>query len=287
MNEDSKIRCSDSLLRQCQLGELEIFDVFLTICKKCNLQYFVYGGTLLGAVRHGGFIPWDDDIDVAMPLADYRRFLKVAPTLLPEDLILTPGKEYGGLEAFAKLRNRHSFFCEKTTIVSEPCGLFVDIFPYERVPRLPFPLSLFLAKWCSLSWLSARAHRVLVHRHAVGLIVSAAKSLVWMSICISLKYLHRVMAKFLPSVWRSSPEVPLFQPHIGFTNEILFPLSTVVFEGRECNAPHDVDAYLTQYYGDWRTLPPPEKRQWHASIICPTQAPDVPWALNAGIQHAD
>ena len=268
----------ETLLRQCQLAELFLFDNFLAICKRHNLNYFIYGGTLLGAVRHKGFIPWDDDIDVAMPLRDYREFLKIANEELPENLFVTPNREYGGIESFAKLRDRSSFFCEKATIVAQPCGMYIDIFPYEKVPRLPLALSAFLAKWCYVSWLSAKEHRVFVHRHFIGIFISAIKAMVWTAISVSLKYFHRLLALIGPAVWRCSPDVPLYAPHIGFPDKVIFPLRTVTFEGRECFAPNDVDAYLTQYYGDWRKLPPPEKRQWHASIICPTQAPDAPWA---------
>ena len=217
-----------------------------------------------------------------MPLKDYRRFLRVAPLELPEDLLLTPCHEYGDLEPFAKLRDCSSFFCEKATIVRQPCGFYIDIFPYEKVPRLPKRFAWFLAKWCHLSWLSAKEHRVCVHRRVLGIFWSGIKALVWTSICWTLKCVHWILACVLPSVWRCSPDVPLYAPHVGFPDEEIFPLRTVEFEGRQCLAPNDVDAYLTQYYGDWRTLPPPEKRQWHASIICPTQAPDAPWAMPYG-----
>lgn len=268
----------ETLLRKCQLAELYLFDVFLEICKKYNLQYFVYGGTLLGAARHGGFIPWDDDIDVAMPLKDYRRFLKLAPWILPENLILVPGKEYEGEETFAKLRDRGSFFCEVGTFVGRPCGCFIDIFPYEKVPRLPIGASWFFAKWCNLSWSSEKAHRTMFHQTVLSVFDSAIKAFLWAVIFNVLKYGHRICAHLLPSVWRCSPGVPLYRPHIGFADDILFPLKQIVFEGRTCNCPRNVDAFLTQYYGDWRTLPPPEKRKWHASIVCPTRAPDAPWA---------
>lgn len=268
----------DSLLRQCQLTELYLFDVFLDICRKYDLKYFIYGGTLLGAARHNGFIPWDDDIDVAMPLCDYRKFLKIAPYELPENLLLTPGREYGGMESFAKIRDRSSFMCEKYTNVEQPCGMFIDIFPYEKIPKLPKKIGWPLAYWCYMSWVSARIHRTIAHRSIAGVFISGIKASIWMLICQVLCFVHRFLRLMMPCVWRCSPYVPLYQYHQGFSESDIFPLRKISFEGRECFAPNDVDAYLTQYYGDWRKLPPPEKRQWHASIICPTQAPDAPWA---------
>ena len=73
-------------LRKLQLVELDILKEFLRICKKHHLRYYALGGTLLGAVRHEGFIPWDDDIDVGMPRPDFRRFEKIAEKELPEYL---------------------------------------------------------------------------------------------------------------------------------------------------------------------------------------------------------
>lgn len=269
---------ADSLLRQCQKRELELFDAFRTICEKHNLQYFLYGGTLLGAVRHGGFIPWDDDIDVAMPKKDYLKFLKIAPDELPETMLVTPNKAFPSVHAFAKLRDRNSFFCEKDTNVRLPAGIYIDIFPYEKIPKLNPRIGRPLAYWCYMAWISSLEHRRLVHFNAFGLFVSGIKVLVWCMICNSLRVTHRILACVCKTLWRCSPEVPLYQYHQGFDDKVMFPLSRVMFEGRECFAPHDVDAYLTQYYGNWRELPPEDKREWHASIICPTQAPDAPWA---------
>ena len=69
----------DSRLRKLQMAELEILKEFVRLCEAHGLQYYLVGGTLLGAVRHKGFIPWDDDIDVAMPRGDYDRFSQIAP----------------------------------------------------------------------------------------------------------------------------------------------------------------------------------------------------------------
>ena len=75
-------------LRKVQLMELDIFKEIVRICEENDLTYYISGGTYLGAVRHKGFIPWDDDMDVAMPRKDYRKFLEIAQKNLPKDLYL-------------------------------------------------------------------------------------------------------------------------------------------------------------------------------------------------------
>ncbi len=79
---------SETVLEEIQEYELDAFHYFVKICEENNLEYYAIGGTLLGAVRHQGFIPWDDDIDVAMPRPSYDKFLEIAPSLLPKHLVM-------------------------------------------------------------------------------------------------------------------------------------------------------------------------------------------------------
>jgi len=78
----------DTPLRSCQLVMLRLLKIFDAICNEAGLQYWLDGGTLLGAMRHSGFIPWDDDVDVKMPIDDYHRFLALASDVLPYDIFL-------------------------------------------------------------------------------------------------------------------------------------------------------------------------------------------------------
>ena len=99
-------------LRRCQLKQLTILEEIDRICRKHNITYWLDGGTLLGAVRHGGFIPWDDDIDIAMPLDDARRFAQIAPGELREGLTLQSPETEPTREPIMKVRDNNSFYVE-------------------------------------------------------------------------------------------------------------------------------------------------------------------------------
>lgn len=269
----------ETLLRQCQLAELYILDVFVEICEKYDLKYFLDAGTLLGAARHGGFIPWDDDIDVGMPRKDYDRFLKLATKALPPNLLVTPSDEYEGIGSFAKIYDRSSFFCERESSAQEPCGIFIDIFPYEEIPKLPDCIGRPLIRLCNMAFINVRVHRRLHHRTILGIFLSGIKALVWNLIYLATRATFSLLKLFCHRVWRYTPGASFWTYHAGFEKRDLFPFGKVEFEGKAYSSPRNIDVHLTHFYGDWRTPPPPEKRVWHhASVISLTQAPDAPWA---------
>ena len=127
-------------LRKCQLKELDILEVVDGICKKYGIEYWLDGGTLLGAVRHKGFIPWDDDIDIAMTLDGLHQFCKVAPAELPQHLFLqTPETDPKLKEPIVKIRDLNSLYIESsdTFNVDYEKGIFIDIFPFVGGPIGP------------------------------------------------------------------------------------------------------------------------------------------------------
>lgn len=101
----------DTLLDKIHRTEMDIMREIDRICRKHNLTYFLSCGTLLGAVRHKGFIPWDEDMDIMMPREDYEQFLKVAPDELPPQLMLDSYPQNPRyFNPFAKVRNRNTLF---------------------------------------------------------------------------------------------------------------------------------------------------------------------------------
>ena len=123
------------ILRRLQLTQLDIAKEIKRVCEKNDIKYWLESGTLLGAVRHKGFIPWDDDLDIAMRRDDYERFKKIAPRDLSSEYFFQSWEtdENFGLP-FAKVRKRKTIYKEiKAKNSKANNGIFVDIFPYDIV----------------------------------------------------------------------------------------------------------------------------------------------------------
>ena len=125
-----------SMLRRQQLRMLDILLYVDKVCKEHNIRYWLSSGTLLGAVRHGGFIPWDDDLDIEMLREDYEKFLKVFPE--NKDFALqTIQNDPNYFLGFAKVRDLHSQISEfDMDKYYKYRGLFIDVFSLERIPRI-------------------------------------------------------------------------------------------------------------------------------------------------------
>lgn len=112
--------------------ELNILKEVKRICEKHNIKYFAEGGTLLGAARHGGFIPWDDDIDVAMLRDDYNKFIEIAQSELPEHLFIQNSKTDIRPNLFTKIRDSRTTWIPKgNDLKLKNYGIFIDIFPLD------------------------------------------------------------------------------------------------------------------------------------------------------------
>ena len=123
-------------LKKIQELETDALKIIIDICEKLEIEYFLIGGTALGAIRHNGFIPWDDDIDISMTRDNYIRFLKEAPKYLPKGYFLqTPYNEKNNPYYYSKLRIDGTSFIEYCNHkIKMHHGVYVDIFPYDEVP---------------------------------------------------------------------------------------------------------------------------------------------------------
>ena len=265
----------ETTLRQCQLVQLHLLHVFDRLCKENGLQYLLEGGTLLGAMRHNGFIPWDDDLDVGMPRKDYEKFLKIAPAMLPADILLhKPEMTPRTAIPFAKLRDMYSFYAEVRPDVatSDPHGIYVDIFPYDDMPKLGRKLEDLVSRACSCSWMRMK---YFYNKCGTGVLSS-----VFFAFIGGFFHLVHKLVRF--GVWMlncifSSENYYLCLEYIDvfpYPRRQMFPAKTHVFEDDEFPIPGDADAILTSQYGDWREVPSPENRPRHARIIDPFHSAD-------------
>lgn len=250
-------------LREMQLAELDILREVSKVCERHRIPFWLDSGTLLGAVRHGGFIPWDDDIDICMPLEEVTRFVKAAQAELPPHLFVqTPTTDPQLRLPICKVRNLNSLIVEGDDDFSKNYakGLYIDIFPMHDWPSFPYKLSKRLARgYC-------RANAILQTQHTYSL-RSAAE----------LFYFGAKRALFR-AVWTAGSIFAGKGKYYSNTldnsgngnrhlRSSVFPLSSVTFEGERFPAPHDTDAYLRDLFGEYMTLPPEDRRQGHATFF--------------------
>ena len=250
-------------LRKVQLVQLEILKEFKRVCEALNLKYMLDAGTLLGAVRHGGFIPWDDDLDVGMLRADYEKFLAEAPALLDKKYFLQTWRTDPGYgNPFAKLRMNDTIFIEKNTkTLSMHKGIFIDIFPFDFFK--PGLVGKFAhLKQCWYIFLFVMKHNCMNRRfenkwaHAFYRFVYYCSGYQFVPREELFKRYERFFTRYknCNTGWVRPTYFHTFPSSMW---ESLTPLR---FEDDEFLCPTDYDAYLTEAYGDYMTLPPVEKR---------------------------
>ncbi|VEB38919.1 LicD family protein [Legionella cherrii] len=252
----------DGRLRQAQLKMLTMLEVVDSICRKHGLDYWLDAGTLLGAVRHQGFIPWDDDVDIAMPRSSYEQFLRVAPSEIPNWMWLQtihsdPG--YFNMATPLKIRDRASRFIEKHEKGNEPYvqGIFIDVFVYDRMPVDPKQRKRykFYAKKLS-RLLCTKYSKVKIGHYPTFYKLIASffpKPLLEWGL---QKIIHQANASHSPYIGRGYNCVGKNL----IKNEEIYPLQRVSFETKEFNIPRNAEAFLIQQYGDYLQLPPEEQR---------------------------
>ncbi len=265
MNDKENLRLfNQSNLRECQLKQLAILKEIDKVCCRLNIKYWLDGGTLLGAVRHGGFIPWDDDIDIAMDVKDVDKFVREAQQYLPENLFVqTPQTDPYSKEPMVKIRDLNSLYIEKGDHFESDYvkGVFVDIFPFCNHPDMPKSWIKKLSKGIT------KSNSILHHLHYYSL--RAFAEFFWFG---AKKYLYQFIWNVLSLCFKSTryADIPSMNGYgITHDRDTVFPLSSVKFEDAEFPAPHDPDQYLRNIYHDYMQIPPVEKRHFHSLLILP------------------
>lgn len=247
-----------SQLRALQLRMLDILLEIDRICKKHQIRYWLSSGTLIGAMRHGGFIPWDDDLDIEMMREDYVKLMKVLPEELPDWLALqNSDTDPHYFFFYAKIRDRRSKMLENTNYdrIWKEQGIYIDIFPMERHP-------------IGLHKLTEKTvgHMYKIWRTSTD----DAKSIKQVRRIFDFndKFLFpclRFICRLLPNkVVTSGMGIPYHNPRY---EEEIFPLTTHEFEGHELPVPGNADAHLRHIYGDYMQLPDLNKLAPHMAKL--------------------
>ncbi len=244
--------------------EVEILRSFIHACDALGLRYYVIGGTLLGAVRHQGFIPWDDDIDVGMPRKDYDIFARNGQKLLPENLFIQShhtDKCY--VNNYLKIRDSSTTFIEESTKdLPINHGIFLDVFPLDNFePNLKTE-----KKFSFRNRLYAERLREELYREHIPFrskIFEAVLKMRYPTTTEVVEKREELFRNYCPDgsywanhcgAWGSKEIIPMDWYGDGV------PLS---FEGMQVMAPQEYDKWLTQVYGDYMQLPPAAQRISH------------------------
>lgn len=262
-------------MNELQQKQLDILKEFIRICEKHNLTYFLVGGSCLGAARHQGFIPWDDDIDVGMPREDFNKYVELQ-------------KEYEGTKYFiqtwktdphyiynyAKLRDSDTTYIENIYLKHQiNHGVWIDIFPIDGFdykagkPREKYA-HLVTAVWRQsfISYFPQMRRKFSKGTWFTDLFINLFAILTWpFDIC---HWRRKHTEKILTRVPFAKAEVVgnmcgINKKKEAMPKSIYEETTKLKFEDIEVCVPKDYDQYLTLLYNDWRKLPPVEKQVGH------------------------
>lgn len=254
-------------LKKAHVCMVEILKEIDRICTKHQITWFLFAGTALGAVRHHGFIPWDDDCDIAMPRKDYNKFLEVAEEELSNKFFFQTKQTdpyYG--RPMVKIRMNGTKLVEFDEKMNEKYhqGIFVDIFPYDYFPSsAPFFCKLFNI---APAWRQKRKKypRGDWRRAVIGILTAIPYVFHSMAEKLYVKCCHFLENDRWPLI---SMEMKVNPGFFSKVEDILPVRKDIPFENCYFPLPANPDAYLKAHYGNYMQLPPPEKRHTHAKLI--------------------
>lgn len=249
-------------IRTLQLRILRILLAIDKVCQENNLRYYIVAGTMLGAVRHGGFIPWDDDLDIAMPRPDYDLLMKHCKEWVPEPYqIIAYETDERYPFPFAKAQDRSTTLVERAHMPYTG-GIYIDIFPLDGMTTNPWCQRLHLIHYKYLRKVQYLLYRD-PYRHGHG-------PSSWIPlICRRLYTLEGVQKKMKEMQMRYDYDKENLVIDHDFGRRGVMPKSiygmptTIEFEGQKVRGVACPNEYLKRIYGDYMQLPPEDKRKQH------------------------
>ena len=263
-------------LQNCLLKMLKEFSDF---CVATDLKFAILGGCLIGKIRHGGFIPWDDDVDVIMPREDFDRLKEILPASeMNEKYILKgPGCKDGADFRCVKLYKRNSFLKEALVRTNCENKIFIDIMPVDHVPEnkvhrtlkgLRCDLLIGLIGCIEYKQVACKELKQLMHqsfsrrvnhfvRTVVGTVLSVRPLDKW------YRVFDRASVYNKPSKLLTIATGKLFYFGEIIAEDAMYPFRKDTFCGFDVWVPNDCDAYLKHRYGDYMTVPDEKHREGH------------------------
>ncbi|MBO6190418.1 MAG: 2-C-methyl-D-erythritol 4-phosphate cytidylyltransferase [Alloprevotella sp.] len=243
-------------LRALQLEMLDMLVAVGDILDRAGVRWWMQGGTLLGAMRHGGFIPWDDDMDIDVLADDVPKMVEALRRELPPHLILP---DPPSRTPIYKVRNTRTFFVERGDDFAQDYnkGVFIDIFPQTACPAFPRSFTKRVARaYC-------KADSILTQQHYYSW--RSVAELLWFGVKrTALSLLWHTAALFFEKKTYLAQPLRCNGWGLMHRRDKIFPLKRIPFEDRTFPAPADADYYLTEDFGDWHQLPPENQRVSHA-----------------------
>ncbi|MEE1198064.1 MAG: LicD family protein [Acutalibacteraceae bacterium] len=281
IGNDKLCELDDDKIKGIQAVLLEMLTDFDDLCRKNNLTYFLVGGSALGAVRHKGFIPWDEDLDIGMPREDYERFSEIFLKACSEKYWLQSIEQSKLYDlTFMKIRKKGTRYVELFETEPEHAGVFMDIYPLDNVPDNKFArffhgmISDFLYLCCSCVRVHKKKNRFLEYlddKRAIRLVKIKA----FLGFCLSFFSLHKwcvIADKWSKKYKNNNSKLVSFpcgrKHYFGeiCTRASFLPVKETVFEDKKfyiMNNPHE---YLGGLYGDYMEIPDVSKRERHSVL---------------------
>ena len=274
------------MLSNLQKAELDIMKEILVLCKKHKIEYYILGGTLLGAVRHKGFIPWDDDIDIGMMRDEYERFIEIAQNELPSNLILNYYKQHKGEGNYTtcymiRVENTKVKLISKKAKIERIINSWVDVFPIDGLPnnkiiKFFYKLKLlYLRMALRYSQYSTLVSKNAKHKDIITRLMIKLGSIIDVERIFNrdkvLDKLDKTLKKYNP---KNCDEIINFAGACKsyrfieiFPKKIYDDLVEYDFEDTKLVGPKDYNAVLSHQYGDYMTLPKEEDRNKHNTEV--------------------
>lgn len=263
------IQLDEKTLRQLQLIQLEMLIEVDRVCKKCGIKYNIIAGTLLGAIRHGGYIPWDDDADVALLRPEYEKFREACKTQLDksrfyfQDNRNTKGYRWG----YGKLRRKNTLFLrEYQEHMPYEQGVFIDVFPLDNAPdnyilRSMQNFECFCVRKILWSKVGKIAERNFWKRQVYKLLDKIPEQEVFRHYYRMMRHANKQKTRMVRILMFPTPNNEYGYYRNWYENSVDTMFEGVVFQGIK-----DYDSYLSFKFGDYMKLPPIKERKVHPVV---------------------